>query len=71
MWRKRKALFLDLFDIFFKKNNLGVNYSKSNSDNDSILEILLGLRDKARANKDFELSDSIRDQLFKIRDKNK
>ena len=40
--------------------------SKSNSDNDSILEILLGLRDKARANKDFELSDSIRDQLLKL-----
>ena len=45
---------------------MGVNYSKSNSDNDSILEILLGLRDKARANKNFELSDSIRDQLLKL-----
>ena len=45
---------------------MGVNYRKSNSDNDSILEILLGLRDKARANKDFELSDSIRDQLLKL-----
>ena len=45
---------------------MGENYSKSNSDNDSILEILLGLRDKARANKNFELSDSIRDQLLKL-----
>ena len=62
---REKLYFLDLFDIFLNKI-LGVNYRKSNTDNDSILEILLGLRDKARANKDFELSDSIRDQLLKL-----
>ena len=62
---REKLYFSDLFDIFLNKI-LGVNYSKSNSDNDSILEILLGLRDKARADKDFELSDSIRDQLSKL-----
>ena len=54
---REKLYFLDLFDIFLNKI-MGVNYSKSNSDNDSILDILLGLRDKARANKNFEINVS-------------
>ena len=57
--------FLGLFDILLNKI-LGINYSKSTSDNDSILKILLNVRDEARAKKDFPLSDSIRDQLNKL-----
>jgi cysteinyl-tRNA synthetase len=57
--------FLGLFDTLLNKI-LGIDYSKSTSDNDSILKILLNIRDEARANKDFTLSDSIRDQLNKL-----
>ena len=57
--------FLGLFDILLNKI-LGIDYSKSTSDNDSILKILLNVRDEARAKKDFSLSDSIRDQLNKL-----
>ena len=57
--------FLGLFDILLNKI-LGIDYSKSTSDNDSILKILLNVRDEARAKKDFALSDSIRDQLNKL-----
>jgi cysteinyl-tRNA synthetase len=64
--------FLGLFDILLNKI-LGIDYSKSTSDNDSILKILLNVRDEARAKKDFPLSDSIRDQLnnlgVKVNDK--
>ena len=57
--------FLGLFDTLLNKI-LGIDYSKSTSDNDSILKILLNVRDEARAKKDFHLSDSIRDQLNKL-----
>ena len=57
--------FLGLFDTLLNKI-LGIDYSKSTSDNDSILKILLNIRDEARAKKDFALSDSIRDQLNKL-----
>jgi cysteinyl-tRNA synthetase len=57
--------FLGLFDILLNKI-LGIDYSKSTSDNDSILKILLNIRDEARVKKDFTLSDSIRDQLNKL-----
>ena len=57
--------FLGLFDILLNKI-LGIDYSKSTSDNDSILKILLNVRDEARVKKDFSLSDSIRDQLNKL-----
>jgi cysteinyl-tRNA synthetase len=57
--------FLGLFDILLNKI-LGIDYSKSISDNDSILKILLNIRDEARVKKDFTLSDSIRDQLNKL-----
>ena len=57
--------FLGLFDVLLNKI-LGINYSKSTSDNDSILKILLNIRDEARAKKDFPMSDSIRDQLNKL-----
>ena len=57
--------FLGLFDTLLNKI-LGIDYSKSTSDNDSILKILLNIRDEARAKKDFALSDSIREQLNKL-----
>ena len=69
---REKEYFLNLFDTLLNKI-LGLNYIKSTSDNDSILEILLDIRDEARSKKDFQLSDSIRDQLnkkgIKINDK--
>ena len=57
--------FLGLFDTLLN-NILGIDYSKSTSDNDSILKILLNIRYEARIKKDFTLSDSIRDQLNKL-----
>ena len=69
---REREYFLNLFDTLLNKI-LGLNYIKPTSDNDSILEILLDIRDKARSKKDFQLSDSIRDQLnkkgIKINDK--
>ena len=60
--RREKEYFLNLFDNLLDKI-LGIDYSKPSADNDSLLEILLNIRDNARQNKDFELSDSIRNQL--------
>ena len=69
---REKEYFLNLFDTLLNKI-LGLNYTKSTTDNDSILEILLDIRDEARSKRDFQLSDSIRDQLnkkgIKINDK--
>ena len=69
---REKEYFLNLFDTLLNKI-LGLNYTKSTTDNDSILEILLDIRDEARSRKDFQLSDTIRDQLnkkgIKINDK--
>ena len=69
---RERVYFINLFDTLLNKI-LGLNYSKSTSDNNSILEILLNIRDEARSKKDFQLSDSIRDQLnkkgFKVNDK--
>ena len=59
---REKEYFLNLFDNLLDKI-LGIDYSKPSTDNDSVLEILLNIRDNARQNKDFELSDSIRNQL--------
>jgi len=63
--QRDKDYFIGLFDTLLNKI-LGIDYSKSTSDNDSFLKILLNIRDEARANKDFPLSDSIRDQLHEI-----
>ena len=60
-----KDYFLGLFDTLLNKI-LGIDYSKSTLDDDSILKILLNIRDEARAKKDFHISDSIRDQLNKL-----
>ena len=61
---REKEYFLNLFDTLLNKI-LGLYYNKSTADNDSILEILLGIRDEARSRKDYQLSDTIRDQLNK------
>ena len=63
--QRDRDYFLGLFDTLLNKI-LGIDYSKSTSDDDSILKILLNIRDEARVKKDFPLSDSIRDQLNKI-----
>ena len=70
---REKDYFLTVLETLLN-DILGINYNKSKSDNDSILEILLSIRDNAREKKDFDLSDSIRDQLnklgIKLNDKN-
>ena len=63
--QRDRDYFLGLFDTLLN-NILGIDYSKSTSDDDSILKILLNIRDEARVKKDFPLSDSIRDKLNKI-----
>tara|TARA_S200000501_G_scaffold31680_1_gene26579 strand:- start:944 stop:2380 length:1437 start_codon:yes stop_codon:yes gene_type:complete len=62
---REKDYFLGILNALLN-DILGVNYNKSTSNNESVLEILLNIRDDARAKKDFDLSDSIRDQLNKI-----
>ena len=53
-------------DVFLNKI-LGLNYSESNEiNNDSILEVLKEIRNEARLNKNYDLSDKIRDKLSKI-----
>ena len=70
---REKDYFLGILNALLN-DILGINYNKSTSNNDSVLEILLNIRDDARIKKDFDLSDSIRDQLnklgIKIYDKN-
>jgi len=68
---KAKIKASDLKDIKTKLNEfvfdvLGLEKNKSNTSNDkikSVIEILIELRDKARNDKNFKLSDKIRDDL--------
>ena len=60
-----KEYFLNLFDTFLNKI-LGLSYEKSNSKNDLILDVLLKIRNQARVDKDYKISDKIRDELNKI-----
>ena len=63
---REKKYFLNLMDVFLNKI-LGLNYSESNEiTNDSILEVLKEIRNEARLNKNYDLSDKIRDKLSKI-----
>ena len=70
---KAKIKASDLKDIKTKLNEfvfdvLGLEKNKSNTSNDkikSVIEILIELRDKARNDKNFKLSDKIRDDLKK------
>ena len=63
--QSEKEYFLNLFDTFLNKI-LGLSYEKSNSKNDLILDVLLKVRNQARVDKDYKISDKIRDELNKI-----
>ena len=53
-----------LFNILgFKKENIE---SKGNSSSSELIKLLIKLRNQSRINKDFKLSDQIRDDLLKI-----
>jgi cysteinyl-tRNA synthetase len=53
-------------NIFLNKI-LGINFDDSTtSNNDSILEVLKEVRNEARLNKNYDLSDKIRDKLANI-----
>jgi cysteinyl-tRNA synthetase len=63
---REKDYFLNLMNTFLNKI-LGINFDDSTvSKNDSILEVLKEVRDEARLNKDYDLSDKIRDKLANI-----
>ena len=62
---REKDYFLGILNALLN-DILGINYNKSTLNNDSVLEILLNIRNDARIKKDFDLSDSIRDQLNKL-----
>jgi cysteinyl-tRNA synthetase len=63
---REKKYFLNLIDQFLNKI-LGIGYGESNQkNNDSILEVLKEIRNEARLNKNYDLSDKIRDKLSKI-----
>ena len=51
-------------------NKLGIKDEKSAANNsdklDGVVEMLIGMREEARANKNFALSDQIRDQLLAL-----
>ena len=51
-------------------NILGFNKefedSEKNNSSDELISLLIKIRNQARSNKDFELSDQIRDDLLKI-----
>ena len=51
----------------FLNKILGINFDDSTtSNNDSILEVLKEVRNEARLNKNYDLSDKIRDKLANI-----
>ena len=63
---RERDYFLNLMNTFLNKI-LGINFDDSTvSKNDSILEVLKEVRDEARINKNYDLSDKIRDKLSNI-----
>ena len=63
---RERDYFLNLMNTFLNKV-LGINFDDSTiSNNDSILEVLKEVRDEARLNKNYDLSDKIRDKLANI-----
>ncbi|MBT3645481.1 MAG: cysteine--tRNA ligase [Cryomorphaceae bacterium] len=63
---RERDYFLNLMNIFLNKI-LGINFDDSTtSNNDSIFEILKEVRNEARLNKNYDLSDKIRDKLANI-----
>lgn len=75
---KEKSATLNEADLFllsttmnaFIYDVLGLNAEKKSNDSDvklsGVVEMLIGMRNDARANKDFKLSDQIRDQLIAL-----
>ena len=63
---RERDYFLNLMNTFLN-NILGINFDDSTIlNNDSILEVLKEVRDEARLNKNYDLSDKIRDNLANI-----
>ncbi len=63
---RERDYFLNLMNTFLNKI-LGINFDDSTVlKNDSILEVLKEVRDEARINKNYDLSDKIRDKLSNI-----
>lgn len=63
---REKKYFLNLIDQFLNKI-LGIDYAESNQkNNDLTLEVLKEIRNEARLDKNYDLSDKIRDKLSKI-----
>jgi len=63
---KNIKLLNNIFPVFFNEI-LGLYIESSNpSDKDSLIDLILELRNEARINKDYKTSDSIRDRLSKI-----
>ena len=63
---RERDYFLNLMNTFLN-NILGINFDDSTIlNNDSILEVLKEVRDEARLNKNYDLSDKIRDKLANI-----
>ena len=52
------------FDVIGIKNEK--NYADNSGKLDGVVEMLIGMRNDARANKNFALSDQIRDQLLEL-----
>ena len=69
--KKDKDFLINKISIFFSKI-LGLNFfgSKKNIEANELLgktlDILIDIRNKSRANRDFETSDQIRDELSRI-----
>jgi cysteinyl-tRNA synthetase len=60
----KKAVHAFVFDILGLKNE---NDSNANNDKlEGVVNMLIGMRNEARANKDFAMSDQIRDQLLAL-----
>ena len=62
---RERNYFLKLMDIFLNRI-LGLKYSDNKVNNDSILDVLKEIRTEARLNKNYDLSDKIRDKLNKV-----
>ena len=62
---REKEYFLKLIDSFLSQI-LGLRYNKIELSDKSVLKILLNIREKARKDRNYDLSDQIRDDLSKI-----
>ena len=62
---RERDYFLKLMDTFLNKI-LGLKYLNNKLNNDLILDVLKEIRTEARLNKNYDLSDEIRDKLNKV-----